>query len=590
MGLTIKDVDPTTHSLVDIFSKLHDKGLDVSRALAIASQRGGTVLVSLANNVPRLQQLTAALSDVTGEALRQATVIRDQLGQDWKTLVSAVQEFFLAAGAAGATSALRATLQSLTTAVRFLADNMEALKTIAAGAVAYLGIRLVAALAAARLGFVALTAAMVRNPFGLLAVAIAGALSVLVEYRNATINVGQTTLRVSDFISAAWTTVAESIKGVVSWIYHLSKALGDLLTLDFTSAMKSASEAGMSLQRSGQAIFDAWKTALHGINQEVEAWNQAYAGMRAPPRPGQPLAPSTPAEEANPVVQTGGKNAFQQTLESIQKQTEALQIQARTMNMATVAAAEYEAKQQLLNAAKRAGITISAQQAKQIDQLAAAYAQATQAVEENKRAIEAADQARQTLSDTFTSFAKDLAHGVSLTDALTNALGRLADKLIEIAVNNLVQSALGPLGSPLGGAGATRTLGGLLGGLLIPGVLHEGGRVGTAPRGPALPAHYFTGAPRFAAGLGQRAPGINEVPILAKRGELVGWPNQMQAAFGGGGARVNIVNNNDFRGADPGTEARMKAYVDASSRQTVAAAVQAVARVRANNPNYLRPT
>jgi len=61
------------------------------------------------------------------------------------------------------------------------------------------------------------------------------------------------------------------------------------------------------------------------------------------------------------------------------------------------------------------------------------------------------------------------------------------------------------------------------------GVGHTGGVIGMTPlpRRPADPM-VFEGAPRFHAG--GLVPG--EVPIIARRGEVIGWPEQMRHAFG----------------------------------------------------------
>jgi hypothetical protein len=73
------------------------------------------------------------------------------------------------------------------------------------------------------------------------------------------------------------------------------------------------------------------------------------------------------------------------------------------------------------------------------------------------------------MTTTFASgFVKDLAHGVSSTDALRNAMTRLMDTLIDMIVKQLVQKAFGSLlgigGTGGGSGGLLGGLGGLLGG------------------------------------------------------------------------------------------------------------------------------
>lgn len=99
--------------------------------------------------------------------------------------------------------------------------------------------------------------------------------------------------------------------------------------------------------------------------------------------------------------------------------------------------------------------------------------------------------------------------------------------------------------------------GGILGGGggLLAGIGHSGGVVGALSSASYMHPAYFAGAPSFAAGLGARAPGINEVPVLAHRGEVIGWPDQMRRAFGGGSV-VTVAPTIQVSmppGADPGS-------------------------------------
>lgn len=155
-------------------------------------------------------------------------------------------------------------------------------------------------------------------------------------------------------------------------------------------------------------------------------------------------------------------------------------------------------------------------------------------------------------------FKNALLNGASAWDAFrqaaANALNKIADKLIDMATQNLWANAFGGsggigsflgglFGSSSGGAAATGAGSSAAGGLsaIGAGVAHAGAIVGVTPS-PTRYIHpaYFDDAPRFAMGLDARAPGINEIPVLAHRGEMIGWPEQMQRAFGGG---VNIALN-----------------------------------------------
>ncbi len=76
------------------------------------------------------------------------------------------------------------------------------------------------------------------------------------------------------------------------------------------------------------------------------------------------------------------------------------------------------------------------------------------------------------------------------------------------------------------------------------GLYHGGGVVGvTAVPTRAVDPRVWDGAPRYHRG--GLVPG--EVPVIARQGEVIGWPEQMRHAFGGSDVEVHI---HDHRGAD----------------------------------------
>jgi hypothetical protein len=96
------------------------------------------------------------------------------------------------------------------------------------------------------------------------------------------------------------------------------------------------------------------------------------------------------------------------------------------------------------------------------------------------------------------------------------------------------------------GGGATGGTSGLDG---LTAVHHTGGIAGD----PTMPARYvpqiiFASAPRFHTG------GIvgDEVPIIARKGEEVGWPDQLARKYGGGQppqVNVTLVENPNAQGS-----------------------------------------
>jgi hypothetical protein len=126
--------------------------------------------------------------------------------------------------------------------------------------------------------------------------------------------------------------------------------------------------------------------------------------------------------------------------------------------------------------------------------------------------------------DFASSFANDLVQGKNLTEALTNALGRLAGKLAEMALSETVSALFAPRGGG-GGGGFFGFLGSLLGigGGAAPGPpmpllgavrAHSGGTVGISTESIAL-------APRFHSGGVVGSLGPKEHIAVLEYGERV---------------------------------------------------------------------
>ncbi|MEQ1710312.1 MAG: tape measure protein [Hyphomicrobium sp.] len=121
-------------------------------------------------------------------------------------------------------------------------------------------------------------------------------------------------------------------------------------------------------------------------------------------------------------------------------------------------------EQELLNAARKAGGPITEQRRAEIDALARERAIREQTLE-TMREIDAISK------DALKGFITDLREGKSAAEALGGTLNKIADKLIDMAVNDLVGAALGGLGGKSGAGG----IGGLLSGIFGGGVAGAGG-------------------------------------------------------------------------------------------------------------------
>jgi hypothetical protein len=128
------------------------------------------------------------------------------------------------------------------------------------------------------------------------------------------------------------------------------------------------------------------------------------------------------------------------------------------------------------------------------------------------------------------------------------AIEQMIVKMLIIApIAKALQEILGGFGE--GGSGASGILGflgGLFGGLggadvgttttgVLTGVYHNGGVVGLPGMSRMMASDIFVGAPRYHGGLGLQP---DERAGVFKTGEVIGYPSQMRAAYGGGGTQV----------------------------------------------------
>jgi len=166
--------------------------------------------------------------------------------------------------------------------------------------------------------------------------------------------------------------------------------------------------------------------------------------------------------------QTG--DSYDRALQRIREQTAAMQAGADAQALLTSRMSDYgyavakaEKQQELLNAAQREGKIATAdlsaaspQLRAEIEAAAEGYARAT--AERNKltaaqqQAVRLAQETNEFSKDLLGGFIRDLQNGTSAAEALSNALRKVADKLLEIGLNGLFDSSGGGLFGNLFGA------------------------------------------------------------------------------------------------------------------------------------------
>lgn len=233
------------------------------------------------------------------------------------------------------------------------------------------------------------------------------------------------------------------------------------------------------------------------------------------------------------------------------------------------AVAKARIEQQLLSEAQKAGLEITPALREQISGLAESYARASVASEQMKesqqRAAEAAKQLQGLGKEVMSGFISDMRRGASASEALSNALNKVLDKLIDIGLESLFSGGL------FGGGGK----GGLLGGFLIPGILHKGGVAGSDGygHGRAVSPSAFTGAKRYhKGGIAGLQPG--EVPAILQRGEVV----LPRGAKAGGSQAVHVTV-----GVSTDNNGNLLPFVESVSEGQVAKAAPGIVSAASQN-------
>jgi tape measure domain-containing protein len=377
-------------------------------------------------------------------------------------------------------------------------------------------------------------------------------------------------------ISAYINVVDQAAVSTQNWLLELGKATGldrvgeAIANNRFANSIGLYSERALNRRMSGGATSD---------NPALSAELQRRFGGKQ--RTTQTTSRITQPTTVNPVSlndfklpastkRSGGgsgrQEGFAREVQQIKERTAALQTELQVMAGLNPLVDDYgyslqkaRAAQELTVAAQKAGMQITPELSSSIDELAASYAKASadaeRLAESQDKARESAEEMKSLGKDVMSGFISDLRQGKSASEALANALNKVADKLIDIALNSIFDGG-GGLGGLLGGGGRR---GGLLGGLLIPGILHKGGVAGSDGygHGRAVSPSVFAGAKRYhSGGIAGMQPG--EIPAILQKGEVVIPKN---AKVNGSGIAISIPISIDATGADAAGLARVEKAV-----------------------------
>lgn len=277
----------------------------------------------------------------------------------------------------------------------------------------------------------------------------------------------------------------------------------------------------------------------------------------------------------------GREDSFARETRQIQDRTAAILAETQAQSQLNPLINDYgyavefaAAKQELINAAKQAGLSITPQLEQNIEQLASSYAQASadaeRLAEKQERVRKTSEDLRDLGKDVFSGFISDMRNGVDAAEALSNALNKIADKLIEMALSNLF--------SDLGGGG------GLLG-------LFGFAKGGIAANGKPVPLPRYAngGISRSAAIFGEAGPEA-AVPLPDGRRIPVDLRvPQGMSGQGGGDSTVQVVLSPDLEARileqAAGQSVKIVQAAAPGIVDTSTAATQAASR---NRPGFFR--
>jgi tape measure domain-containing protein len=187
------------------------------------------------------------------------------------------------------------------------------------------------------------------------------------------------------------------------------------------------------------------KTSRVGQDAIQSAIDRAFGGAGVKPVSVKDFAPPVGSKKSG-----GGSrlDELQREIRQIRERTAAIQADTAAQAGLNPLIDDYgfaleraRARQDLLTAAERAGIAVTPELKAQIDTLATGYANASvaaQKLEESQdKAREAAEEFRSIGKDVLGGFISDLRNGTSAADALSNALGKIADRLFDMALDGL---------------------------------------------------------------------------------------------------------------------------------------------------------
>lgn len=284
--------------------------------------------------------------------------------------------------------------------------------------------------------------------------------------------------------------VVKEIQDLIKWVGNLGKAW-DALDFSSLSALRASLAAASNIIVNGDAVVSG------GAKADNE--NAPPLPRRKPPPPVQTVSLTDFDSTGSGSGGSSGRRSldeFQREIAAIRERTAALRLEQSVVGASIEVEERARAAHELMTAARKAGIPITAELLALIDDVSGAYAAEVAELENRQKAQEDINESIRQFGDdarqVFGGILDDVKAGASAIDIMTNAVNSLA--------NSLANRALDGIFGGLFGGGTASPGGSLLGGLFG---FADGG---IAARGKPLPRFARGGVSRSAAIFGEAGP------------------------------------------------------------------------------------
>jgi len=267
--------------------------------------------------------------------------------------------------------------------------------------------------------------------------------------------IGDELFKASEDAAKAEAALEQAAKAIQLVSGAAGRGLGDIKAFD--EALGSLGKIGLPSLTDQQKALEEFRKAMASAGgfEDRQAALQAYDATlsRIGDREREKSAEETRREAERAAKRGERLDEYERTARHIEDQNQSLEIQAATFGMATGEAEKYRVQQELIVAAQQAQRQFTPELTAEIMRLAESAGVTAERMEALHTQTQTLGEFQGMGKDAFKGFVSDLMHGKSAADALTNALSRLLDKLIDLMIEGIWDPSKGGIWKMLANPG-----------------------------------------------------------------------------------------------------------------------------------------